>query len=117
MPTFLDGLMVVASSSHDFSVRQVALLFLCDRVESAADRQVLRLAKDLELSRPVLSRAASRLEEAGYIERSKLANDDRTCVLTVTRAGKRFIAQILGQPTPAEPAKPKRRRADTLAPA
>ena len=115
MRSFLQSLLVVTDSPHDFTARQVALLFVCHENVMAESRQVHRLAAEMGMSRPVIVRAADRLEEAGFLERSTLPGDRRTCVLSVTRAGERFVADVLGLPMPVAGAKPRRRRTDALA--
>lgn len=102
-----DCFALVASSDHDFSCRQIVILLRCGCTESAFDRQIHTLARELGYSRPVVSRAAQKLIGASYIERAELPGDRRTCVLSVTREGHRFIQTILGEP---ETRSPKRRR-------
>lgn len=96
MDTFTEQIIRVTKSPHDFSFRQIAVLLVCSKIELAINRQLHLIAGRLSFSNPVLSRAADRLEEAGYVVRSKLHGDRRQVVLTVTDAGRAFIAQIMG---------------------
>ena len=95
---FLDVITAIMATEHDFSVRQIGVLLTCAETEGSFDRQVHRLADKMVLSRPVICRAADRLEDAGFIERQGLPGDKRACVLQVTKRGHQFIQQIYGEP-------------------
>ena len=97
MHDFADCVIRVTKTDHDFTFRQIAVLMICAREDNPAERQVLKLAASLEKPRPIISRAADRLVEAGLAVRSELPNDRRTCVISVTPDGRRFISHILGE--------------------
>lgn len=112
MRTFTDCVIAVTKYEHDLTFRQVAVLAECARTVPEEDRQIHSLATLFSFSRPVISRAADKLEEIGYVERSSLAHDRRTCVLSVTKKGHRFLLDVQGQPVPAVESKSRKRRAE-----
>lgn len=81
-------------TNRDFTARQVAILRLCQTSRREADRQVKELSATLGISKPVTSRAADKLEDEGYLTRSIMGEDRRTCVLTLTAAGKKLMSDI-----------------------
>lgn len=105
MPSFLDCLRRAAATDHDLSVRQLVILLTCAKQPSPRDRQVHVLETTLGFSRPVISRAGAKLVGMNppMMHRSELPEDRRTCVLTVTTAGHRFIQEVLGEPVARAP--------------
>lgn len=97
---FLDGVTRVARSGHEVTFRQAAILLHCERTRDAVDRQINSLATFFGFSKPVVSRAADRLVEFDLVRRSELPGDRRTCVLTITAAGVRFICEMMAEPAP-----------------
>jgi DNA-binding MarR family transcriptional regulator len=61
------------------------ILWLLQLVPSSEPR---RLAHTLWLSRPAVTAALNRLEEAGYVTRQRAANDRRLVVVEATEAGR-----------------------------
>lgn len=93
-PSFTDVLIRAAQSENDWTCRQLALLVLVADTKSDFDRQLGELAAVLTLTKPVVHRASEKLVGLGYLQRSKIPGDNRTCVLTVTKAGQRFIMDL-----------------------
>jgi DNA-binding MarR family transcriptional regulator len=113
MRRFLQSVLEVAAYERELTFRQVAVLGLCVEVAQPVERQIHAIASYLAVSRPVVSRAADVLEEAGLVKRGVLDSDKRTCVLTVTRDGQKFWARITGEP--ALVSAPRRRKPETYA--
>ena len=97
MQTFTDCIIRAAKSEQDFSTRQIAILMILEQTEDEYDRQIHTLATLLGFKRPVISRTGDRLVEAGFVSRSSIPGDKRTCVLTITKAGVRFVQHVLGE--------------------
>lgn len=112
MDTFATCILRAAKAGHDLTVRQLALLHVAAVTPSDQDRQLFELAKTLHVARPILHRASAKMVDLGFMERSHLPGDRRTCVLTVTREGHRFIMDILGEPVPPAQSKSKKRRTE-----
>jgi DNA-binding MarR family transcriptional regulator len=106
MNTIQESIIAVTRSPHDFSFRQIAVLLVCADTPDEHDRQTRTVAERLDFSRPVVSRATDRLEEAGLIRRQGLAGDERACVLEVTGKGHDFIRIVIH----GEPARKSARR-------
>lgn len=113
MDTFTDCALRAAKAGHDLTVRQLALLLVAARTNSEHDRQLFELANTLAVARPILHRASAKMVDLGYMERSHLPGDRRTCVLTVTKAGFLFIKNLHGIPVvePADERRPRRKKA------
>lgn len=94
----------VVRAGQDFTARQIAILRLVQTEPAPKDRQIKSLATSLAISKPVVSRAADRLQEDGYVTRGILDTDKRSCVLSITRKGLSLMASIAGE-------KPARRAA------
>lgn len=72
----------------ELTSRQFALLGLvCDE---QGPHHVRRLAQSLKVSKPVITRAATVLEELGFVVRRRLTSDRRDKVLEATSAGREF---------------------------
>jgi DNA-binding MarR family transcriptional regulator len=110
--TFTDTIVAASKLQHEMTVRQLAVLMVCARTEDQRERQIHALADFFETSRPVIHRASSNFVDMGFMSRSQIPGDRRTCVLTVTRAGHRFIQEIEGQPVVAKESRSAKRRAE-----
>lgn len=97
MNDFADYVIRVTKTGHDFTFRQIAILMICSREDDPEKRQVRELAGALGTARAIITRASDRLVEASLASRSELPGDRRTCVISVTPAGRKFIAHILGE--------------------
>jgi DNA-binding MarR family transcriptional regulator len=90
-----DTILAMIRSGEKMRIRQQALLILLHR--KATDepaRQIKELADDLRVSKPDVTRHANALEVRGFVRRSHFGVDHRTCVLTLTPAGVRFVARM-----------------------
>jgi len=88
----------VRSSDYvELTSRQLALLGLvCDE---EGPHYVRRLAQSLKVSKPVITRAATTLEERGLVVRRRPTADRRDKVLEATSAGREFrdmLALLVG---------------------
>jgi DNA-binding MarR family transcriptional regulator len=78
------------SQTNDMMVRQLAVLTcLAD-----GPRTVRDLAAETTLPKPSISRAGDKLEALGFALRKDDDADRRSVLLTITPAGKRFLATI-----------------------
>ncbi len=79
----------VRSDAPDLSSRQMALLLSV--YLGAGPHTVRGLAKDLNISKPAVSRALDRLGELGYIRRERDALDRRNVLVQKTEEGGIFL--------------------------
>lgn len=78
-------------ATNDMSVRQLLVL----RSLLDGSRTVRDLTAQTTVAKPSISRAGDRLEELGFATREDDPNDRRSILLTITPAGRRFLAGIL----------------------
>lgn len=84
----------VRNGLPDLTHRQMAMLMLICRTMFA--HTVRGLAADLNVTKPVITRAANTLTAMGLVERKKDATDGRNVFIVPTVAGRTFIASIGG---------------------
>lgn len=75
-----------------FSLRQIGLLLLLKQNKTPYGRQVGVIADEMRLAKSAITRGADGLSEMGLIERGELPEDRRSCFLTLTPAGEKFVA-------------------------
>ena len=80
------GFLVSYDSSH-LTIRQLNALLRC----SDAPQTVRRLAADMGVTKPVITRSADKLEELGWIRRCEDKEDRRSIILKITPAGMRLV--------------------------
>src|ERR1035437_2854392 len=88
-------ILAMVRSGEKMRIRQQALLILLHR-NAAHDpaRQIKELADDLRVSKPDITRQANALDVRDFVRRSHFGADHRTCVLTLTPSGVRFVARM-----------------------
>lgn len=94
MATFEATVTALCRNQVDLSTRQLALLFHCASREET-ERMTKQAAEILCVSKPAITRAADRLEEAGLLVRSTPKEDRRKCLLTLTKRGLAFAVAIV----------------------
>jgi DNA-binding MarR family transcriptional regulator len=87
-------LALVRREGRDLTLRQIAVLLVCDTAE---DLQTVRgLARHLEVGKPIVTRAVDRLEAAGLARRKADPNDRRSVLIAPTLAGRRYCSRFAG---------------------
>lgn len=71
----------------EFTVRQLALLGLVCDMAAFGPGHVRDLAKELKVSKPVITRAVNSLEKLGLVKRVRIESDKRCCLVSATDAG------------------------------
>jgi len=77
----------LVQTGNDYTLRQLGVMVCCKKSPTT----VRDLAAELNVSRPVISRVADRLEELKFIRRIDDPDDRRSVLIELTQAGKRFI--------------------------
>lgn len=93
MPEMADVIFNAAKECPELTVRQIAVMILCGR-GTAESRQVKTLADKINAAKPIVSRAGEKLCDLGYLTRSEIQGDRRTCVLSLTEKGASFLAKL-----------------------
>jgi len=86
MATLVD---YVRSGHEDLTNRQMALLMLVYRTDGP--HTVRGLARELSVSKPVVTRALNRLGALGYLARQRDDHDRRNVFVATTQAGAKFL--------------------------
>jgi DNA-binding MarR family transcriptional regulator len=86
MHTLID---YVRSGHPDLTNRQMALLMVV--YERQGPHTVRGLARDLHVSKPVVTRALNRLGSLGYLARERDEHDRRNVFVAKTKAGAEFL--------------------------
>lgn len=84
-------------NGHDFTVRQLNLILLLQEHRDPAleeHRLTRSLAVQMNVAKPVVTRCADRLEDAGFLKRATPLYDRRLCVLTLTASGEAFAKKL-----------------------
>jgi len=89
MTTLLD---YVRSGKPDLTNRQMALLMLV--YETTGPHTVRGLARELHVSKPVVTRALNRLATLGYLARQRDEQDRRNVFIAKTPAGAKFLGEF-----------------------
>ena len=89
MNTLLD---YVRSGHPDLTNRQMALLMVV--YETPGPHTVRGLARDLSVSKPVVTRALNRLGALGYLARQRDEHDRRNVFVAKTQAGASFLGEF-----------------------
>lgn len=76
---------------QDLTIRQMAILgTVCDH----GGQKVKNLARDLIISKPVVTRAATMLSGIGLVERIRSESDRRDVMICATPKGHKFRAMV-----------------------
>lgn len=90
----------VRSGQEDLTNRQMALLMVV--YQKPGPHTVRGLARDLAVSKPVVTRALNRLGALGYLARQRDEHDRRNVFVAKTQAGAQFLDDfgqlVTGQP-------------------
>ena len=89
MNTLLD---YVRSGQPDLTNRQMALLMVV--YQTSGPHTVRGLARDLNVSKPVITRALNRLSALGYLARQRDDQDRRNVFVAQTQAGADFLGEF-----------------------
>ncbi len=79
----------VRSGHPDLTNRQMALLMVV--YQKSGPHTVRGLARDLHVSKPVITRALNRLGALGYLARERDEHDRRNVFVAKTQAGAAFL--------------------------
>ncbi|MEP6785729.1 MAG: MarR family transcriptional regulator [Sphingomonadales bacterium] len=97
MDTLID---YVRSGQEDLTNRQMALLMVV--YQKQGPHTVRGLARHLNVSKPVVTRALNRLGALGYLARQRDEHDRRNVFVATTQAGAQFLDDfgqlVTGQP-------------------
>lgn len=86
---------LVRTENRDLSLRQLAVLLLC---EAAAEPQTVRgLARLLKISGPAVTRVVERLEKEQLVVRRPDCKDRRGVIIAPTSSGKLYCLQFFGR--------------------
>jgi DNA-binding MarR family transcriptional regulator len=96
----------VASDGPDLSARQLTV-FLKVYLEPGTEHTVRGLAEALNVSKPVITRALDRLEEADFAKRQKDPKDARSVIVKTTPNGSAYLRTLSGYLTAASKAADK----------
>lgn len=91
---FSRQLVAVYGREHGLSREEWRLLFL---LEDAGTLDSLRLSQRTSLDKVQVSRAASRLEDKGFITREVLGSDRRLRNYAITAAGRDLFRRVFGE--------------------
>lgn len=81
-----------AGPASEFTTRQLALLaHVCD---GEGPRHVRDIAGHLGVSKPVVTRAVNTMAHLGLVERSRLEEDKRCCLVGATAKGRDLRLQM-----------------------
>ena len=83
---------LVRSGDPDLTQRQLAMLMVAAWTEG--DHTVRSMAAWLGVQKPVITRAANRLSELGFIRRDRDPNDGRNIFLRATDSGRAFVERF-----------------------
>jgi DNA-binding MarR family transcriptional regulator len=87
---WMDALVDYVRSGHeDLTNRQMALLLLV--YQTGGPHTVRGLARNLNVSKPVVTRALNRLGALGYLARLRDEHDRRNVFVATTPAGTQFL--------------------------
>jgi len=93
MNQWMQGLMrYVRAEEPDLTNRQLAVLMLV--CASAGPHTVLGLAKELNVSKPVITRALDKLGNLGYLRRQPDESDGRNIFVVATSEGTEFLEKF-----------------------
>lgn len=88
----LDRLLTyIRSGGPDMTNRQIALLLL---IEKNGPMRCRELAHDMQVSRPVITRASRAVASLGYAERQRDERDRRDLYIVITPAGRAFLKRL-----------------------
>jgi DNA-binding MarR family transcriptional regulator len=88
-------LALVRHEGRDLSLRQMAILLVC---QAADDLQTVRgLALHLAIAKPAVTRAVNRLQAAGLVKREADPSDRRSVLIAPTASGRRYALQFFGR--------------------
>ncbi len=91
---------IVRSDMADLSARQLAV-FLKIYLEPETEHTVRGLAADLKVSKPAITRALDRLEEAKFAKREEDKRDRRSVIVKKTTGGSAYVRTLSGYLTSA----------------
>lgn len=77
----------------DFTFRQVALMAHLSTQDQGV--KVRDAAKVLGVQKPIITRAANKLGDLGYVQRRRSEDDWRDCILVITTAGRAFLTSLV----------------------
>jgi DNA-binding MarR family transcriptional regulator len=85
----------VRSDQPDFTARQLTV-FLKVYLETGTEHTVRGLAEALNVSKPAITRALDRLEEADFAKREKDPKDARSVIARKTPKGSSYLSTLSG---------------------
>lgn len=106
MTDFKETVLNAVKAKSDLTLRQIAVLIVCNDIPEAIDRQIKAISATLALAPPVITRCADRLQTEGLLTRGKIPMDKRSCVLDITKKGRAALAKLIDGP-PAKKASAK----------
>lgn len=92
---------LVRRDDRDLTLRQLAILFKTHTNE-ADPYTVRRFAAELDIKKPAVTRAVTRLLELGLVTRERDPKDARSVIIGLTPEGAAYIASATEVEVPAE---------------
>ena len=97
MSDFATTILRLCRAGNDLTIRQAGLaILLHQNRDTPEQRQTKSLAAQIGGPRSMITRGADMLEGQGYARRSQLPGDRRSCVLTLTTEGEKFVRELVG---------------------
>lgn len=87
---FMTTMLRIVSTGVDLTPRQLCVVLECN----SGPQTVRQLAAQLNISKPAVSRAADRLENASFVMRVNDPKDRRSVLLQLTSSGRAFIDML-----------------------
>jgi DNA-binding MarR family transcriptional regulator len=90
----IPNIIIALASHHRRSLIELAVMFVARREKKPENRQVKTLAEAIGRQRPIISRAVVTLVGAGLVTTEYLCGDRRTCVVSLTDAGRDCLRAV-----------------------
>lgn len=98
----IPNVIIALASHHQRTLIELAVMFVARREKKAENRQVKTLAEAIGRQRPIISRTVDTLVGAGLVGTEYLNGDRRTCVVSLTDAGRDLLKAVEAGWVPGE---------------
>ena len=92
----IPNVIINLARDHQHSIIELAVMFIARREKKPESRQIKAIAEAVGRVKPVISRAVSSLAKDGMVTTECLKGDRRTCVVTLTEAGRDALKVVEG---------------------
>ena len=90
----IPNIIIALASHHRHSLIELAVMIVARREKKPENRQVKTLAEAIGRHKPVISRTVETLVGAGLVTTEYLNGDRRTCVVSLTDAGRDCLKAV-----------------------